>query len=195
MYTVSLNALPIVVTPDTVKLFNDDIPDTVKLVVVSILVEGLYAKALLVLTVDNPEVVSTNGRYLVRFVESDETAIEDAAPLILPTIVLTYKLSHLLLELPKLCDPVVGVIPVPTALLMYTISLNALPIVVTPDTVKLFREDIPDTAKLLAASILVEGLYDSDELVLTVDNPAVTSTNGRYLVRLDESDETAIEDA
>jgi hypothetical protein len=59
-------------------LFREDIPDTVKLVVVSILVEGLYANALLVLTVDNPAVTSTNGRYLVRFVESDETAIEDA---------------------------------------------------------------------------------------------------------------------
>ena len=59
----------------------------------------------------------------------------------------------------------------------------------------MFNDDIPDTAKLLVASILVEGLYDSDELVLTVDNPEVVSTNGRYLVRLDESDETAIEDA
>jgi hypothetical protein len=76
--TVSVFASPNVVIPDTDKLFNDDIPDTVKLVVVSILVEGLYTNALLVLTVDNPEVVSTNGRYLVRFVESDETAIEDA---------------------------------------------------------------------------------------------------------------------
>jgi hypothetical protein len=78
---------------------------------------------------------------------------------------------------------------------MYTVSLNALPIVVTPDTDKLFNDDIPDTAKLLVASILVEGLYDSDELVLTVDNPEVVSTNGRYLVRFVESDETAIEDA
>ena len=42
---------------------------------------------------------------------------------------------------------------------------------------------------------LVEGFHTNKSSVLTVVNPAVTSTNGMYLLVFVESEETAIEDA
>ena len=52
-------------------------------------VDGLNAKDEFALTDDTPDVVSTNGIYLVMSVVSEETVTEPAAPVRVPVILLT----------------------------------------------------------------------------------------------------------